>query len=70
MAGDVDEEFNAWIKQHQPMQKILMHWTLPVPVVKTIQNELKQAFVQGYARGVASEVARFPADHPELGPVR
>lgn len=70
MAADVDEEFNTWLNQHQPIRNVLAAEFVPVVVVKAVQNELKQAFVQGFARGVASEVARFPPEDAELGPVR
>ncbi len=73
MAADVDEAFLDWFHTHQPLRQVLAEANsekLRVNVVQSIQNELKQAFVHGFARGVASEVARFPADHPELGPIR
>lgn len=70
MAVDVDAEFNDWFNQHQPIRKVLASAFVPIAVVKTVQNELKQAFVQGFARGVASEVTRFPPEDPELGNVR
>lgn len=72
MASDVDAEFNAWFNQHQPVHKILsLTDTQPLSAtIQAVQRELKQAFVQGFARGVASEVARFPPDDAELGPIR
>jgi len=73
MAADVDDEFTAWFNTHQPMQKIYSGRStahLTVADIKAIQRELKQAFTHGFARGVASEVARFPPDDAELGPVR
>lgn len=72
MAGDVDAEFNTWFNQHQPIRKILdvAHEQSFSGTLKAVQNELKQAFTHGFARGVASEVARFPPTDPELGDVR
>lgn len=72
MAVDVDAEFNDWFNQHQPVNKILALTDTQSlsATVQAIQREIKQAFTHGFARGVASEVARFPPDDPELGSVR
>jgi hypothetical protein len=70
MAADVDAEFNAWFNQHQPIRRLIAASVVPVTVVQLMQQELKQAFTHGFARGVASEVARFPPTDPELGNVR
>lgn len=73
MADDVDAEFNTWFNTHQPLRKILTPADaekMPGMLVRLISREIKQAFTHGYARGVASEVARFPPEHPELGNVR
>lgn len=74
MAADVDAEFTAWFNQHQPLRKVFSAGPpdddIRLSVVQAIQNEIKQAFVHGFARGVASEVARFPPADPVLGDVR
>lgn len=74
MAVDVDTEFMGWFNTHQPVRKIIAGSfaasELRVEVVQAIQREIKQAFTHGFARGVASEVARFPPDDAELGPIR
>lgn len=70
--ADVDAEFNDWFNTHQPVKKILAITDAQSlsATVQQIQRELKQAFVHGFARGVASGVARFPPDDPDKGPIR
>jgi len=70
MAVDVDAEFNEWFNQHQPIRRLIAASAVPVTVVQLMQQELKQAFVHGFARGVAAHAALPLPDHSELGPVR
>lgn len=58
---EVDIEFMTWFNKHQPLQQILRTSShLTTEQMTAVRDELRQAFVHGYARGIAAEVARPP----------
>lgn len=70
---DIDIAFNYWYNQAQPLTSIMKETRTHVfreETARAIRNQIKHAFIHGYARGVAVNVARPLPDDPELGPVR
>lgn len=69
---EVDIAFSIWYNKAQPLQEIISRSGRKFPQVeaKAITSAIRQAFVQGYALGVAAEAACPLPDDPELGPVR
>jgi hypothetical protein len=56
---EVDIEFMSYFHKRQPFEQILRSAKyLSTEQVMAVREEIQQAFVHGYARGVAAEAAR------------